>query len=137
MNKKTAAGLTGLMLVLALTASAPAAATINRTATAGHRSEPAARGQLRSDHRMLVVARGFTAGRRVLIRRWHQADWQRIQVADRRGVVSVAVALGPGPDVLTFVEQDPSRPAPGSGNVAVTVPRIAVYHLPPAGSGRR
>lgn len=77
-----------------------------------------------------VTATGFLAGEQVLIRQLRRPAWQQLLVADRRGVVRYRFVPRPPSDVLTFVGQgQPARPA-GTGNVAVTVPRIAVYRCP-------
>jgi len=77
-----------------------------------------------------VTATGFLAGERVLARELRRPAWQQLLVADRRGVVRYRFVPQPPSDVLTFVGQGrPARPA-GPGNIAVSVPRIAVYRCP-------
>jgi hypothetical protein len=77
-----------------------------------------------------VTATGFLAGERVLTRELRRPAWQQVLEADRRGVVRYRFVPQPHSDVLTFVGQGrPARPI-GSGNVAVSVPRIAVYRCP-------
>jgi hypothetical protein len=77
-----------------------------------------------------VTATGFLADERVLIRELRRPAWQQLLVADRRGVVRYRFVPQPPSDVLTFVGQGrPAKPA-GPGDVAVSVPRIAVYRCP-------
>lgn len=77
-----------------------------------------------------VTATGFLAGERVLTRELRRPAWRQVLVADRRGVIRYRFAPQPHSDVLTFVGQGrPARPT-GPGNVAVSVPRIAVYRGP-------
>jgi hypothetical protein len=83
-------------------------------------------------HRQCIVvsATGFLAGERVLARELRRPAWQQVLVADRRGVIRYRFVPQSHSDVLTFVGQGRSTRPTGSGNVAVSVPRIAVYRCP-------
>lgn len=131
--------LAGSAVVFAFLPALPASAVSHQQPPERHHTQLVGSGQnatgvscSKSQHQqcIAVTATGFVAGERVLTRELRRPGWQQLLVADGRGMVRFRFVPQPHSDVLTFVGQGrPTRPG-GLGNLAVSVPRIAIYRCP-------